>query len=104
LEYAPRRVRLNVESSAPGFLVTSETFYPGWRAFLDGREHKPVLTNVAFRGLAVPAGRHTVTMEFDPPILRWSAVATMFSAVLLMAAIAIGDNRRKSGSWTSSRS
>jgi hypothetical protein len=73
LEYAARRVVLEVEASAPAFLVTSETHYPGWRARLDGREQPIFYTNVAFRGLPVPAGRHRVEFEFKPGILPLSA-------------------------------
>ena len=56
LEYRPNRVQLEVDSPAPAFLVTSETHYPGWRASLDGQPQPISYTNVAFRGLPVPAG------------------------------------------------
>ena len=69
-------------------LVTSEAWYPGWRAWIDGREHPLMLTNAAFRGLPVPAGRHTVTMRFEPAIL-WQS-----GALALAALAALADPRR----------
>jgi len=76
LDYRPRRVLLEVDSPAPAFLVTSETHYPGWRASLDGQPRPISYTNVAFRGLPVPAGKHQVLFQFAPAILWYSAALT----------------------------
>ncbi|MFB3828397.1 MAG: hypothetical protein ACE15B_16630 [Bryobacteraceae bacterium] len=73
LSYAPRAVLLETDAAGPSFLVTSETFYPGWRAAIDGRPAELVMTNGAFRGLAVPGGRHRVAMRFAPAILYYGA-------------------------------
>jgi len=84
LQYAPRRVLLEVDTPGPAFLVTSEAHYPGWHARLDGSEQPIYYTNVAFRGLAVPGGRHRVLFEFAPAILAWSALlsAAAWAALL----------------------
>lgn len=94
LRYGTREVALETDSVAPALLVSSEAWYPGWRASVDGREEPLVLTNAAFRGLLVPAGRHTVRMRFDPPVL-WRGVAVTLAALVALAALAaFGDNRR----------
>jgi hypothetical protein len=77
LEYGRRRVGLEVDSPTPAFLVSSEVHYPGWRAFVDGREVALVMTNAAFRGLPVPAGRHRVTMRFTPLILGYGLALSL---------------------------
>jgi hypothetical protein len=104
VKYEPRRVILDVVSEAPSFLVTSETHYPGWRAWVDERESPLTLTNVAFRGLPVPAGRHRVEMRFEPRILVWGAWLSGLGALLLMAALLFGDKMRRRAPWTSSSS
>jgi len=101
LQYGPRQWMLLVETPAPAFLVTSETAYPGWHAWIDGRLHTPVLTNVAFRGLRIPAGTHVVTMRFDPEILWRSAWVTLAACLALALAVWFGDNRQAKGPWTS---
>jgi hypothetical protein len=73
-EYGLQQVRLAVESERPAYLVTSETHYPGWRAYVDGRPQPIYYTNVAFRGFPVPAGKHQVVMRFETPLF-WSAAA-----------------------------
>ena len=101
LEYGARQFALETDAAAPAFLVTSETAYPGWRAWLDGQERAPLMTNVAFRGLPVPAGKHVVKMRFDPEILWRSAWLTLAACVALVLAVWFGDNKQAQGPWTS---
>jgi hypothetical protein len=96
LEYGARQLALRVETAAPAFLVTSEAAFPGWRAWIDGRAARLVLTNVAFRGLAVPAGNHVVTMRFDPGVLWGSAWVTIAAGLVLAIMFAA-----RAGPWTS---
>ena len=104
VRYAPREVVLETDAPARSLLVTSEAWYPGWRAEIDGRDQPLVLTNAAFRGIVVPSGHHTVVMRFRPAILWRSA---MVSAVALALLIAVslrhnGRNRGNGAAWTSS--
>lgn len=81
--YSNSEVKLHVESSAPRYLVTSEVNYPGWRAFPDGREQPIPMTNVAFRGLPVAAGKHEIVFRFRPTILLWSAGVSALACIVL---------------------
>ncbi len=93
--YQAQELKLEVESSAPAYLVTSEANYPGWRAFIDGQPQLLYYTNIAFSGMAVPAGRHTVTMRFEPAIL-WRGAALSLVSWAGLAALSLGN-------WTSRR-
>lgn len=64
--YEPDSVAIEVEAGADGYLFLSDPFYPGWRAEVDGAPVPIVRANTAFRAVAVPAGRHQVTMNFRP--------------------------------------
>ena len=72
LSYRQNEVLIQTEAAQERFLVTSEANYPGWHAYVDGAEAPIVQTNVAFRGLTVPAGHHRVQFVFKPRILWWS--------------------------------
>ena len=89
LAYGARQFTVQTEAAAPAFLVTSETAYPGWHAFLDGQERTPLMTNAAFRGLPVPAGKHIVKMRFDPEILWRSAWVTLAASIALVLALLV---------------
>jgi uncharacterized membrane protein YfhO len=65
IRYEAHEVQLDVDSPG-GVVVSSEAFYPGWDSAVDGRRAETLLVNTAFRGVAVPAGRHRVTMKYVP--------------------------------------
>lgn len=86
VSYGQNEVVLETNALKARFLVTSEADYPGWRASIDGSDARIVRTNVAFRGLAIPAGHHRIVFRFRPPILSWSAgVSAMTLAAALLA-------------------
>jgi hypothetical protein len=73
--YKPERVELETKSIGPAYLVSSETFAPGWKAWLDGRPAELQITNHAFRGMTVPAGTHRIEWRYEPGLWRWAALS-----------------------------
>ena len=49
-----------------GWAIVSQTFYPGWRAFADGREIEIVRANWAFVAVRVPSGVREAVMVYHP--------------------------------------
>jgi hypothetical protein len=60
------RVLLDAELSADGYVVLVDSYDPGWKARVDGRRVPLLRANVAFRAVAVSAGRHAVEMVYRP--------------------------------------
>ena len=89
IDYQADSLRLSVRTPQAAFLVLAESFYPGWRAWVDGAPVEIVRTDIAFRGLVVPAGAHEVAMRFQPAILPLS-LAISLAAALLLCALAVG--------------
>jgi len=87
------KIALDVDALRAAYLVTSEAYYPGWRARIDGNPAPIVITNTAFRGLAVPQGRHRVELEFVPRILIIGAGISLIA--LLAAAYGIAAVRER---------
>ena len=82
---------IDIDVPAPEFLEISVTPHRYWRAAIDGAPAKLEVANIAFQRIAVPAGRHTVVMRYDNPVIRWSA---WISAISLLAAIIAAFRRR----------
>jgi len=60
-------IKYEFNAATNQFAVFSEIYYPhGWEALIDGKKTPYVKTNYALRGLAIPAGRHTIDFIFDP--------------------------------------
>ncbi len=86
----PERLSLTVDLAAPAVVVVSEAMAPGWTATVDGSPVELLTANVVMRGVAVPAGVHTIDMRFDPPGYRAGIVVSLVGVALLLALGVIG--------------
>lgn len=96
LSYSGNEIRLRTESARESFLVITDAYYPGWKASIDGRSAPMYITDVAFRGVRLPAGTHEVRMQFTPRILWISGLLS--GLALLLALCAIVQSQRRSTS------
>ena len=71
------------DNKTSGLFLISDTYYPGWRAFLDGKEVPILPVNIAQRAIVVPAGTHTITMTYTPQTVFWRGIISMISILLL---------------------
>jgi hypothetical protein len=70
------------------FAVFSEIYYDrGWKAYIDDKEAPIVQTNYVLRGLAIPAGNHTIRFEFRPVSYYQSAKFAIAGSALIWLAI-----------------
>jgi hypothetical protein len=81
------RVSLSVRLSCPAMIVVSDTYFPGWRAFVDGAPARIYQVNSAMRGIVAPAGVHSVTMRYRPMVVYEGAALT-FLGILGAALLA----------------
>jgi hypothetical protein len=88
------RMALDADLSAPGYVVVVDTFDPGWRARVDGRETAVLRANAAFRAVAVGAGRHSIELRYRPRELVTGLAVSAFSLLALAAAGAAHFARR----------
>ncbi len=93
-------MEVETNTRAPAFLVTSDAYYPGWRAMVDGTPAHIYQTDYALRGVSVPAGAHVVRFEFRPVSFYYGAGLSALS--LLMLAGCAWWLRRRAGSHTES--
>ena len=96
------RVRLDAELSADGYVVLVDGHDPGWRVRVDGRPAPLVRANVAFRAVAVPAGRHVVDMVYRPTAALAGLVVSGITLAALVVAFAMPLVRRQFNSGAAS--
>jgi len=77
-EYRPTRVVLEANADRDAWLFLADTWYPGWKATVDGGPTPIHRANVFGRAVRVPAGRHEVVFTYRP---------TGFTRGLLLAAL-----------------
>ncbi len=78
----PGRVAVRITTGQPARLLLLDTFYPGWRATLDGEPVEIRRANGAFRAVDVPAGEHEVVFEYRPASVRIGAAISGLATVV----------------------
>jgi hypothetical protein len=105
LQQEPDRVTIGVNMAQPGYLVVTDTYYPGWQATVDGVPAEILPANHAFRAVTLDKGEHIVVLEYAPLSFRLGGWITAGAALLLLAAlfVSLSRNRSKSTSATQSK-
>ena len=101
--YSPKALTYHAESRNGGIAVFSEVYFPwGWKATIDGKEAEIGRVNYLLRAMRIPAGSHTIRMEFNPDSVSTTETLAYISIVLiyiaLIAAIVIALKRTNNSS------
>lgn len=87
-EESPTRTVMELDRLWPSYVVISQAWYPGWKARVNGEEVPVWRANYAFDAIAVPAGRNTIELAYEPDSLRrgiWiGVVAALAGAIALV--------------------
>ena len=95
LKTTSRSGRITVETESPqaAMLVIAESFYKGWRAYVDGKRLTLWRANHAFQAVEVPAGQHQVTFAFEDKYLFYGS---LISGATLLGCLAWWLRKRNS--------
>lgn len=85
---------LETSSQWPALLYEADTYYPLFRATVDGKPVPIFRANCAFRAVPVPAGTHRVTIKYFPLDLYMGLAATGLGIIIAAAAVVIGRKGR----------
>jgi len=82
----PTSIALRVASPCRSMLVVADTWYPGWKAFVDDKPAEIWKAYDVVRGIVVDAGRHEVVMVYRPVSVYIGAILAGLG-ILLCAAL-----------------
>lgn len=76
---------MDVDMELNGWVVISESHWPGWRAYVDGKRIETHDANHAFIGLFVPQGKHHVRLMYRPEAFTRGRNVTIVTALAAIA-------------------
>ena len=71
LSYLPNTVEISVKTLAPGFLVLTDLYYPGWNVYVDDFKSQTLRVNSIFRGVYVESGNHIISFKYEPTYIKY---------------------------------
>lgn len=92
-QYSANEVVIQTKADHNALLVLSDTYYPGWKAYVDGEQKEIFQTNVCQRAVEVPSGEHVVRFEFESPTVKAGFEITLAS-LLITVGLLIASRRR----------
>jgi hypothetical protein len=92
-EFKANTFAVQVKNNQPGYLVVSDTYYPGWHVFVNGREKEILQANYAFRAVFLEAGESSVRFEFRPNSFIQGLWLTVFTWLIGGVAVAFSMRR-----------
>lgn len=93
LEYMPNRVTIKATLFEDGYLVLSDTFYPGWNAYVDGKKSRVLKTDYILRSVFLEKGEHMVQFIYEPKSFTIGMIITLTSMGILIP-VSIYHSRR----------
>lgn len=82
LAYEPEHVALSVRVEHPSFVVLPDTFYPGWKAYVDSTPAPNYRANGIGRAVFVTEGSHLVAFDYRPDSWRWGETIALCALIL----------------------
>lgn len=82
ISYAPHYVKIESNLYRAGALVFTDSFYPGWRAFVNGKPARILRADYLFRALFLRPGKNVIEMRYRPLSFRLGA-GLSFAAILV---------------------
>jgi hypothetical protein len=96
VRYDDERVVIRAHTDRPGMLVLSDTWFPGWKAEVDGAGAPVEQVDYVLRGVPLRPGEHTVSLRYAPA--SWTAgrivSALTLAGLVLILALRLRPRRR----------
>jgi hypothetical protein len=95
LQYKDSKIVLKTQSPQDGYLVFSDSYYPGWKAYIDKIETKIYRTDGVIKGIYVPAGNHEIIFNFLPTNFWFGFSISLLSYISIIIAISVLFARKR---------
>ncbi len=82
----PNRIEVTAESLG-GYLVLLDSFYPGWRVLVNGREQGLFRANGLFKAVFLEPGRHQIVFSYEPRYFVWGLLTSLISLCLVIVGL-----------------
>ncbi|HEV2456627.1 MAG TPA: YfhO family protein, partial [Verrucomicrobiae bacterium] len=82
----PDAVTVEASMAQPGFLLLLDTYFPGWKATVNGTSVPVLRADYNFRAVRLPAGKSVVRFVYQPASFRWG-VALGLTGLAIIACL-----------------
>jgi hypothetical protein len=98
-KYTPAEVIINCSLKEDGFLFLSDTYYPGWKVYVNGKEDKIYRANYLFRAVYLKKGENKVKFLYAPESFKIGLIISISTFSLLLTILLSKQIRKIRGKF-----
>ncbi len=83
-DYKLHRVSIKADTNRDGWIVLTDNYYPGWKAYVNNQETKIYRADYAFRAIKIKAGTSKIDFVYDPLSLKAGIWGSIISLILII--------------------
>jgi hypothetical protein len=95
ISYLPHEVVVEAKASQDGFLFLADAYYPGWKAYVGGKEERIYAADYLFRAVFLPRGEHRVEFRYEPLSFKVGLAISSLTLLVLWAVVLVRAVIRK---------
>ena len=88
-------LQLMAQMENPGWLIVSDSYYPGWEAWVDGQKTKVHIAAGLFKAVYLTKGDHNVEFIYRPGSFLWGRVISISALLFLIVFLVRKLNTKK---------
>ena len=88
--YSPNKLELEVDTKKSGIFVLTDSWYPGWKAFIDRAQTQILKANYTYRALIIPEGTHKIQFIYSPESFRMGVMLSVGTLSFLSIIVLVG--------------
>ncbi len=101
ITYENTKIEIFTNNEENGYLVLTDSYFKGWNAYLDAKKVDIYPSDIAFRGIFLPRGEHTIIFKYEPKSFLYSIYVSL-SALLICFIIIILNIKNEFLNWRKS--
>jgi len=88
IDQSAQKLDLRVDVPSNSLFVMTDTYYPGWNAYVDDKKTDIFPVNIDQRGIMVSQGAQKIRFQYEPTVFLYGKYITMFGYILISLLIA----------------
>jgi uncharacterized membrane protein YfhO len=82
--FSSHAIRFSCQAERNALVSIAQSFYPAWRATIDGEPTRVWRANLAFQAVVIPAGGHEVVLSYVDRRFRIGTVLSVLTTAALL--------------------
>jgi hypothetical protein len=89
ISYSPNKIIVKINIENPGYLVLSDSFDKGWKAYDNGREIEVLRANYILRSVYLDTGSHEVIFKYEPKSYKLGKQISLVTFIIVILLIIV---------------